>query len=193
MEIVHCINLDKRTDRLLSIAQQAKVQGFALKIWDGIDEKSLKDTKKAICLSHKRIVQYAKDNSLSYVIIAEDDLSMFGPGAFNYFIENKPADFDLYCGTIFMGEVEPDTNRILNGMSATMTLYIVNACFYNTLLNDIADNSHIDRELGNLAHKYKYFVPEYLVCTQLRGYSDNRKQATGSYDVYLEGKKIYGS
>lgn len=192
MEIVHCINLDKREDRLLLIAKEAKRQGFALMLWNGIDEPSLGAVKKAICLSHKQIIRYAQQHRLPYVIIAEDDLMMFGEGAFQYWIDNKPKDFDLYCGTVFDGEVCPDTNRIKNGMSATMSLYMVHSRFYHVILNDIADDSHIDRSLGMLAHKYKYFVPPLLVCSQHQGFSDNRKQKTSDYSIYLQKRKLFG-
>lgn len=197
MEIVHCINLDKREDRLLAIAKEAKQQGFALMLWNGIDEPERRYTKRAICQSHKRIVQYAKDNKLPYCVIAEDDIEFFAPGAFDYYIENIPDDYDLYCGTIFHGEVCPDTNRILNGMSATMTLYTVHSRFYNFILNEIPDDCHIDRFLGGFAFKYKYYVPPMLVCTQRQGYSDNLKQKTSDYNVYIEmlqsrGIKIFG-
>lgn len=192
MEIVNVINLSRRTDRTLSIVQESKNQNFAIKFWEGIDEPERRYTKKAICISHKRIIQYASANNLPYCLIAEDDLEMFGEGAFQYYMDNKPEDYDLYCATIFDGEVEPETNRILNGMSATMSLYCVHSRFYSVILNDVADDDHIDRALGMLCHKYKYFVPPLLCCTQRQGYSDNMKQKTSDYSIYLANRPLYG-
>lgn len=193
VETVHVINLDKREDRLLCIAKEAKAQGFAIMLWNGIDAPRRVDTKKAICLSHKKIVAFAKANKLPYILIAEDDLFFYGHenNAFKYFMDNIPGDYDLYCATIYNGEVDEE-NRIKNGMSGTMTLYMVNQRFYDVILNDVADDSHIDRSLGQLAHKYRYFVPPLLVAGQRQGYSDNLKSKTSDYEVYMKDRKIFG-
>lgn len=191
MEIVNVLNLSRRTDRALAIIEESKQHNFAVKFWEAIDEPLRKDVKKAICIGHKRIVRYASDNNLEEIIIAEDDLEFLAPGAFEYFLKNKPADFDLYCGTIFDGETSEDDNRILNGMSATMSLYIISKRFYNFILNEMPDDCHIDRYLGDHAFRFKYYVPPYLVCTQRQGYSDNLKQKTGDYNVYLERRKLF--
>jgi hypothetical protein len=189
MEIVHCINLQRREDRIVGIVNEAKQQGFAIRFWEGNDEPERRYTKRAICQSHKRIVQYAKDNKLPYVLIMEDDCRFSAPGAFQYFIDSTPDDFDIFCALIYHGEVSEEF-QIKNGMSGTMTLYRVHERFYNFILNEIPDDCHIDRELGGHAHRFKYFVSEPMVCFQSGGFSDNLK-TTMYYDVYLEGKSLY--
>jgi len=189
MEVVHVINLEIREDRLLHAAKQAKAQGYAIRVWDAIYSPNRVGTKKAICQSHKKIIRYAQENNLPYVIIMEDDCKLFAEGAFQYYMDNMPKDFDLYCGTIFQGDVKE--GRVVNGMSATMTLYCVHKRFYNFMLNEVPDDCHIDRYAGDHAHRFKYFIPPLLVCTQTGGFSNNLKKEV-YYDAYLENKLIFG-
>lgn len=190
MEIVHVLTLDKRTDRLLSVSQQAKKQGFGVYFHNGIDAEERKDTKKAICMGHKSIVQYAKDNNLPYIVAAEDDVIFFAEGAFKYYMDNMPKDFQLYCGVIYNGEVDNEF-RIKNGMSGTHTLITYHNSFYDFILNEMPDDCHCDRYAGDFAWKYKYYVCNPMVCEQSGGWSDNIKMNM-KYDVYLEGKSLYG-
>ena len=44
------------------------------------------------------IVQWAKDNGLKEVCIAEDDLGFTCDDAWRYYLENKPEKFDVYIG-----------------------------------------------------------------------------------------------
>ena len=66
MRIVNCINLLTREDRLLSVSKQAKQQKFAIKFWEGIQEKN-KMPFKSVSKAHKQIVQYAKENNLEKI------------------------------------------------------------------------------------------------------------------------------
>lgn len=56
------------------------------KFWDAI---VLKDSVvDSISASHKMIIQYAKDNGLKKVCIAEQDLTFTCPTAWQYFLDN---------------------------------------------------------------------------------------------------------
>jgi hypothetical protein len=185
METVHTINLSKREDRLLSIAKQAKQNGFAIKIWEGIeDEKKLIQTN--VGNAHKQIVRFAKENNLPYIIICEDDIVFVDYGAFDYYISQMPEDYDLYLGMIYNGEIK--NNKILNGFSG-LTLYTIHNRFYDYFLS-ASEGDHLDRWLGNTAYLNKYIVCDKFVCKQSNGYSDRRREKC-NYDVYYLDMTFY--
>lgn len=154
--------------------------------WEGIDNPN--NVKESITKGHKRIIQYAKDNNLPFINIAEDDLVFTHKDSYKYFNEQVPEDYDLFFGLIYAGSVEE--NQIKNGMSGTMTLWKCHNRFYDHILN-LPDNCHIDRELGGTAFKHKYFVCPEFCCVQSGSYSDNLRRSM-DYSPYLIDKKMYG-
>lgn len=183
IDIVHTINLNKREDRLLSICKQAKQQGFALKIWDGVEgDIPFKNINKAF----KRVVQYAKDHNLPKIIIAEDDCVFHSFQSFDYFIKNIPEKFDLFLGMVYSAQVD-DNHRILNGYSGN-TLVCLHNSFYDFFLS-APNDVHMDRWCGQYAFEKLYYVCHPFVCKQLNGYSDNRRM-NSTYDALLEGKEF---
>jgi YHS domain-containing protein len=176
--------VESRKKRILSIAQQSKRHGFAVKFWEGIVATPI---YTAINLAHKKIIQFAKDNKLPEVCVMEDDCVLTSPGAWEYFIYNKPKEYDLYLGGVYQAEMKE--GRILNGFSG-MTLYFVHEKFYDTFLS-VPEDYHIDRNLGNIAFKHDYRVCHPFVCIQIGGYSDNLRKQT-SYESFYEGKEFYG-
>lgn len=175
--------VDSRQKRILSIVQQSKQHGFAVRFWEGVVATPI---YTAINRAHKQIIQYAKDNSLSEVCVMEDDCVLTAPGAWEYFLKNKPDDYDLYLGGIYQAQIEED--RILNGFSG-MTLYFVHNKFYDTFLS-MAEDYHIDRNLGNIAFQQNYKVCHPFICKQIGGYSDNLRKET-SYESFYEGRDFF--
>jgi hypothetical protein len=185
MIIVHTINLEHREDRRASFNQEALVQGFKPKFWSGIYDR--KNPKRGICKSHKQIIQFAKDNHLASIIVAEDDCKFTDREAFDYYLEKTPTDFDLYLGMTYVAEYKG--NRVVNGMSGSHTLYTVHERFYDFYLS-IPDDVHIDRYLGQFAWKYKYLTCYPMVVQQTGGYSDNLKR-TMSYGGFHRKLEFY--
>lgn len=185
---VHTLHLEHRYERYENMMKQAKEQGFQIEWHIGRHDK--KNPKKAICEGHKSIVQVAKDNGWSEVIVSEDDLNFMHPNSFNYFIANKPKSFDLYLSFVYVGTVD-ENHRVISTFSGGCSLYIVNERFYDYFLN-IESNSHVDRTLGDAAKEFEYYVPPLIPCEQHGGKSDNHSQKTiPSYRVYFEGRKLY--
>lgn len=183
---LHILHLERRQDRLQQLLRQLEWNKVPHRIWEGIDDPN--NVKQAIVRGYKKIIQYAKENKLKEISLAEDDICFTHKDSYKYFHEQTPDYYDLFCGLIYAGTVE--NNRILNGMSGTMTLWKCHSRFYDHILN-LPDDCHIDRECGSTAFKHKYYVCEPFVCTQSGGYSDNLRQVM-YYDVYLQGKKLYG-
>lgn len=190
---VHCLNLDRREDRLLSASKEAKKQGFPIMFFNGVDAK-LEEIKPCIAITrgHKSIVQYAKDKAMEWVCVCEDDIFFYGDDnkAFQYFIDNIPPSFDVYMGCIYHGELKG--NRVINGMSGSFTLIIIHSRFFDFILNEMPDDCYQDRYVGDFSYKYEYYVSPLIVCGQTPGFSDNRSVAHSGYDVYLLDKKVYG-
>lgn len=185
--IINVINLEERELRLQQFHQESIQQGFGYRVWPGIIIKY--NNKKAINLAHRQIVQYAKDNNLPYVCIAEDDCRFFAPGAWKYFIETMPDDFDIYFSMYYACD-RVIGNKIVDVFSG-MTMYIVHQRFYDTYLS-LPDDCHIDREaLGPVANKYKFLFCDQVVCEQDGSKSDNTKTSC-DYRPFLQGRKIFG-
>lgn len=183
--IVHVLNLRSRTDRMGLFEQQAKEQEFDFMRWEGVVIENI--PFKGISDAHRRIVQYAKNEGLAKITIAEDDIVWSAIGAHQYYLDNEPSEADLYLGHVYNSDIRDQ--RVIFGFSA-LTLYTVYERFYDTFLS-MNPMNHLDRELGRFAHKYNYVVPPEFVCYQRDGYSDNQKKEC-TYGHLLEGKKLFG-
>lgn len=184
--IANCLHLSRRIDREESAIRQAKEQGYYLRFIEGIEIRT--DRKQGICLGHKSIIRDAKENGYPMVCVLEDDTVWFASGAWDYFLENIPEDFDIYFSMCYVCAIEE--NRI-KGVFSGMTCYIVHERFYDFFLS-IPDSCHIDRHLGLTANIHKYIVCPKFVCYQFGGKSDNNQMIVESYDSYLVDRKIYG-
>ncbi len=180
--ITNIIHLPHRKDRMKSLLNQLELQHITnYTIWNGVINPQ--NIAKGISQSHKRIIRYAKENQLSEVLIAEDDLKFTAKGAFNFFIKNKPADFDLYLASIYFGEIRKDnTVEDFSGL----TFYIVNERYYDTFLS-IPEHDNIDRLFK--------FTGKFIVCNpftvvQQNGFSDNVNMNC-NYDSFLSGRKLF--
>lgn len=187
--IINVINLEHRDLRLQQFHEESIVQGFGYRTWPGIIIKG--NNRHAINLAHRQIVQYAQDHNLKYVAIAEDDCRFFAPGAWKYFMEKMPDDFDIYFSMYYAADSVSE-NRI-TGLFSGMTMYIVHKRFYETFLS-LPNNVHIDREmLGPVADQYKFIFCDQVVCEQDGSQSDNTKTTSGKgYRAFLRGRKIFG-
>lgn len=172
-----------REERVLNVCKQSKEQGFAVRFWEGIIEPNGVGINKAF----KKIVRWAKEQGLKMVCIGEDDLIFSAPGAWQYYLDNLPDDFDIYSGGIYSGEIKD--GRIMNGFSGN-TLITVHQRFYDFFLN-INPNDHIDRACGNFCFEKMYRIVDPFVVFQMQGYSDNHRRMT-QHTAYLENMKLFG-
>lgn len=175
---------DRCQDRLPRLLKELEGQGIGYyELWEGIVDKY--STKKGINQSHKQIVEYAKLADWNDVLIMEDDIRFCGKGAFDFFLENKPKEFDIYLSGIYLGEIMPDnTVKSFSGLHC----YIVNSKFYDKFLAT-PDDEHIDRALSNLG-LYKVCNP--FAAIQYNGFSSNTKKEE-NYDFLLENRDLYNN
>lgn len=179
-----------REERVLSICAQSKQHGFSVRFWEGIIEKQ---AMSGINKSFKKIVRWAKEQGLKMVCIGEDDLVFSAPGAWQYYLDNMPNEFDIYSGGIYSGQIKE--GRIVNGYSGN-TLITVHEKFYDFFLsaNEKPEGigcGHLDRWLGNFAFERNYRICEPFVVRQMEGYSENHRRET-RHTSYLEKMKLFG-
>jgi hypothetical protein len=190
--ILNIIHISTRLDREQSYMEEMCLQSIAYKVWPGVTTHQAYTNHRNINSAHKAIVKDAQEKKLPYVIIAEDDCKFSCTGAWKYYLSQTPKEFDLYCGVVYDGEIDPLTNRIIStkGMSGTNTLYTISEKFYEFFLS--TDNSkHLDRELGRFGNINQYYVCNPMVVTQIGGLSDNWHRDM-YYDEYLRDIKLYG-
>lgn len=189
IEIIHVINLSpkqplgtyttgkesiiirNREERVLSIAEQSKKHGFAVRFWPG-NYDSDKLRCQNISKAFKQIVRYAKEKKLKSITIAEDDAILTSKNAWQYYLENIPDEYDIYSGGIYSGQL--NGNRIVNGYSGN-TLITVHNKFYDFFLT-ADEKQDLDNWLGNWAFEKTYIVCLPFVVKQIGGWSDHKKK-----------------
>ena len=160
------------TERMPRLIQELLRQGITdYKLWDGLILS--RSVKESINASHKMIVRWAKENGLSEVCLGEDDLKFSHPDAWKYYLSQKPIDYDLYLGGVFLGV--PDDLGVVHDFTG-MTLYCISEKFYDQFLS-VPDDEHIDKSLDGLG---LYYVCRPFVVTQFDGVSSN----TGKFEKY---------
>jgi hypothetical protein len=161
----HIIHDSKRTDRMPNLNKEIDEQGLDVQLWEAefVPKKPFAGVMKA----HKKIVAWAKEQGLPEVCIMEDDIKFAGPGAWQYYLDNKPDDFDIYLGGIYSGTIARGVTKDFSALH----LYIVHERFYDTFLA-VPEGNHLDR---GLAGKGRYVVCYPYAATQYGGFSDNSR------------------
>ncbi|HXB45315.1 MAG TPA: hypothetical protein VNV85_14720 [Puia sp.] len=181
--IINIINLPDRRDRLKILEKELKEQHITeYKIWAGIIDGQ-DNTARGISKAHKQIVKYAKDNNLSEILIAADDVKFTAHGAFDFFLQNKLQDFEIYLASIYHGLINAD-NTVAD--FSGLTLYIVKDKFYDIFL-EAGEDEDLDRSLKN---KGRFIVSNPFTAIQHNGYSDHLKKYC-NYDSYLKERKLF--
>lgn len=183
---VNCINLMHRELRREQAENEAKEQGFYIKFWEGIIDRHMR--RRGVNLAHKQIIRQAKENGDRLCCIMEDDCRFFAKGAWDYYLERIPEDFDLYLAMCYYCDLD-ESNRIM-GLFSSLTLYIVHERFYDFYLS-VPEDEHLDRYLGLTSDTHKYIVCDKYCCEQDGSISDNSLMQS-DYKSYLIGRNIYG-
>lgn len=185
VNIIHLENDPKwphREQRERSVIKEMKEQGCEYRFWPGV---KLIQKIPAISQAHKQIVRWAKENNEPFVCIAEDDLKFTALGAWQYFLQNIPSDFDIYTASYYDGR--HDENFVVKGFRG-MTLYVVATKFYDTFLS-LTENRHIDGAISTSGGKV--VVSPKFCAIQIPGYSDQRNKIVDD-SHRLKGKDFFG-
>ncbi len=183
--VLNIIHLPERIDRRELLDRELITQSITnFKIWNGI--RNQQAVFAGISAAHKQIVRYAKTVRDKKVMIAEDDIRFTCHGAFQYFLDNEPEDYDLYLASIYMGTLKEDnTVHDFSGL----TLYMVHERFYDTFLG-INPMNHLDRAL---AGKGLFCVCNPFAAVQWTTASDCKGGDIIDHTVWLRGRKLFNN
>lgn len=142
--------------------------------------------EKSINLSHKNMVRMAKAQNLPEVCILESDAQFPAPDGWQYFLENKPATFDIYLGGAYgLSGLQPGARRIISWEG--MHCYIIHSRFYDRFLS-VPEDQHIDVAMDGLG---VYYVCYPFAAIQRPGWSATSKQEV-NYNRLLSKEDVYG-
>lgn len=175
---IHIIFDNRRQEKYQPLINTLTEQGITdYKIWPCI---MVDNVVESINLSHKRLVKYAKDIDADEITIGEDDLMFTSPNAWQYYLGNKPKDFDLYLAATY---IVPTSNKKICGFH----LYTVRKKFYDKFLS-MPDDVHCDTYMDELGGDYHFCYP--FPALQRPGFSANNK-AVVDYNKVLSPQDIY--
>jgi len=178
---INIIHLSVRVDRMKILENELEMQGIDnVNIWEGIYHP--KSIMKSISLAHKQIIKWAKETGLKTVTVFEDDIKFTDKGAWDYYVDNEPLDYDIYLGGIYLGTIK---NSIANSWTAAHC-YTVHERFYDVFLKSDEDK-HIDTALAGLG---KYVVCEPMIAVQYNGVSNNTNQYC-NFDSIINSRKLF--
>jgi hypothetical protein len=176
------INMPNDTERLKRLTVELSNQGIdRYTIFPGIHDRL--SVKKGINLAHKSVIEYAQLAGFEEVCVLEDDIKFTHPNSFQYFLESKPDNYDLYLGGYYVSKANAD--KTLYSFSG-FHIYLCHSRFYEKFLS-VEEDAHIDRAMEGLG---KFVVSPKIVAEQFDGKSSN----TGKEEVYghlMAGKEIY--
>jgi glycosyl transferase family 25 len=133
---VYVINLDRRADRLKDFEAEMATLELPFKRFSAIERKP---GGLGCSLSHLAVLKEARALGLKNVLIFEDDFTpLVSKSEFWEEIQNlfeNHSNFDVCMLAYAMIKEEAYTERLIKVIEAqTASAYIVNACFYDTLI-----------------------------------------------------------
>lgn len=182
--MIHIISNPERIIRVNRLHNEMKRQGITdYRLWPAITV-SHKPRRTGISRAHKQIVDWAADEGLEEVCIMEDDVWFPAEDGFQYFLQNKPTEYDLYLGGLSRGDI--DSNKITKRYSGQFC-YFIHERYYDTFLRT-DENLDIDGGQSNRG-VFKVCYPFAAYC--YAGWSDNTQSIMNHHHL-LEGKEVYG-
>ena len=173
--IAHIIVNPYRPHPNTTLYNELDRQGIDAKIWQGIHDSN--SVVRGIGLSHKQIVQFAKDHNLPQICIMEEDVWFPANDGWQYFQQNIPDNFDLYLGGAY-GLNFTAHNTIRNNPGAVainnfagLHCYIISESYYDKFLS-LPENKHIDDQPG----LGRFFVCAPFAALQYPGWSSNAQR-----------------
>jgi hypothetical protein len=172
--ILHCIWDDRRIERYQPLIDEFQKHDICFRLWPCV---VLNDVVASINASHKMIVRWAKESGLKEVAICEDDVYFPAKDGWEYFLRNKPKEYDIYLACTYLPE------NLVCGFHC----YMVSERFFETFLN-APDSVHIDTYFNDVKGDYKFCRP--FAALQREGYSSNNR-AFSNYNAVLKEEDIY--
>ena len=199
------INLEERTDRKEHVEKQLSNIGLVGERFNAI---KLTNGALGCSMSHLKIIENAKKNNLSHVLVIEDDIEFLKPlifiANFNKFLKtNSIFDVVLIAGNNVPPFEEIDEVSVKVSGCQTTTGYLVKEHYYDTLINNYREGiqklmKHPDNHRELAIDKYwfrlqkcdKWYLIIPLTVTQREDYSDIEGRVTNYSPVLLDLDKV---
>lgn len=190
---IHYINLEHRKDRKEHVEKELLKIGM-----NGTRFNAIQMTNGAIgcSMSHLKLLQNAKANGDTHIMIVEDDITFTNPSLFvnqlNTFLQTHDKwDMILLAGNNISTYTPIDSTCVKVKKCQTTTGYIVNGHYLDKLINNVKIG--LTYLLNNPSNKSDYAIDRYwfklqevdnwyliipLTVVQKEGYSDIEKRFT---------------
>jgi len=177
------ISNPKRAVRVERLHREMQRQGITdYKLWPSITIPD-KPTRASISKAHKQIVEWAANEGIEEVCIFEDDIFFPAADGWQYFLSNKPTEYDLYLVGLSRGDIENGITRRYSGQFG----YFIHERYYETFLRT---DERMDIDGGqNGRGVFKVCYPFAAFCYP--GFSENAKGVV-DYSHLLKGREVHG-
>ena len=199
------INLESRPDRKQHVEHQLKTIGIPAERFNAI---KLSNGALGCSISHLKILEMAKKNSWSHVLIMEDDIKFLKPDVFikqfNKFLEtHKSFDVVLIAGNNMPPFTNIDDTCVKVTRCQTTTGYLVQSHYFDTLIHNYRKGieklmknpaDHVlyalDKFWFHIQEKHNWFLIIPLTVVQREDYSDIEKRATDYTNLMTDLHKV---
>lgn len=185
--IIHNI---AETERYKLLCEQIDKQKIEAILWTAMLGY---DAKTNISKAHKQIVRWAKEKGKKEVLIMEDDILFPAEDGFQYFLNKKPKEYDVYLGGIYLNNQKLKEDGKIKFIFSALHCYIVHEKFYDTFL-EIDEVQSLDNSLSKLAilglADIKCCYPMAAVQQELP--SSNIKGAIYRHSDFFTTNNVYG-
>jgi glycosyl transferase family 25 len=206
-DITHAfyINLDSRPDRKQHMESQLTAIGIPATRFKAI---KLPNGALGCSISHLKILEMAKKNDWSHVLIMEDDIKFLNPEVFisqcNKFLEtNKTFDVVLIAGNNMPPFTNVDDTCVKVTRCQTTTGYLVQNHYFDTLIHNYRKGienliknpeDHVlyalDKFWFHIQGKHNWYLIIPLTVVQRADYSDIEKRATDYTQMMTDLDKV---
>jgi glycosyl transferase family 25 len=200
------INLERRTDRKMSVINELK----KINVHNPICFKAIELQNGALgcSMSHLKCLEIAKKNNYDYVLICEDDIEFLDPPLFlkqlKIFLDSSINwDVVLIAGNNMVPYLPINDNCIKVMNCQTTTGYIVKKHYYDKLIDNFktgiqklikepTNNLYkIDKYWFSLQREDNWYLIIPLSIVQKEDYSDIEKKVTNFKQYMLNYNKAY--
>jgi len=206
-DITHAfyINLDSRPDRKQHMESQLTTIGIPATRFKAV---KLSNGALGCSISHLKILEMAKQNDWSHVLIMEDDIKFLKPDVFisqcNKFLEtHKSFDVVLIAGNNMPPFTNIDDTCVKVTRCQTTTGYLVQNHYFDTIIHNYrkgieklmkTPSDHglyaLDKFWFHIQEKHNWYLIIPLTVVQRADYSDIEKRATNYTQMMTDLDKV---